>query len=683
MSEEFVRIFSNISKEDVGLAGGKGASLGEMIQHDIPVPNGFVILSTAFERFINETKLNVEIDSILHKVNHKEMHTVEEASEEIQALILQQEFPQDLSKIILQEFEKLQTRFVAVRSSATAEDSNTAAWAGQLDTFLNTNKETLLENVKKCWASLFTPRAIFYRFEKELHKTKISVAVVVQKMVESEISGIAFSVHPVTEDYNQLIIEAGYGLGEAIVSGQITPDSFVVEKEPFHILNKQINKQAKQLVRKEQGGNEWKEIEEEEGKQQVLSNEQILELSKLIIQIEKHYGFPVDVEWALEKGNFYITQSRPITTLTQDVKKKVEIISTLEKYSFERYERGPVQPLISYEYAFRSFVDNPFIEKQPNLVILQHDNYEAWEEKSSKPVVSDDTKIREIIDFSLSKIEEYENPVKNFLDKKDLNREQAIEGLNLLNNICLELYKGYVFFCVEYFNTKEEELLKNIPEVRMKLSEFITKVWESYNKVLFFCEKEFGLKKASGDMCSSEEILNLLEGDKQLLSIQNLDKRAIVFTILNGTFEVYLDKDAEAIEEHLIAQNPLLKNIEFAKKEGVLKGNSAYQGKVIGEVIKITEKEYDKYEEVFGNKTDYILVAPMTRPEIVPFIKKAKGIITDEGGISCHAAIAARELKVPCVIGTKIATQVLKDGMEVEVDADNGVVKIIQHRHFK
>ena len=324
MPEEFVRVFSNISKEDVGLAGGKGASLGEMIQNNIPVPDGFVVLSAAFERFVNETGLNVEIDSILHKVDHKEMHTVEDASEEIQALIMRQEFPQDLSTIIMQEFEKLGTTFVAVRSSATAEDSASAAWAGQLDTFLNTNKENVLENVKKCWASLFTPRAIFYRFEKELHKTKISVAVVIQKMVESEVSGIAFSVHPVTEDYNQLIIEAGFGLGEAIVSGQITPDSYVVEKEPFSILNKQPSVQTKMMVRKENGGNEWKDIEEEKGSQQVLSDEQILELSKIIIQIENHYGFPVDVEWAQEKGTFYITQSRPITTLQKPTSKKLK-----------------------------------------------------------------------------------------------------------------------------------------------------------------------------------------------------------------------------------------------------------------------------------------------------------------------------------------------------------------------
>jgi len=210
---EFIKKFEEIGKGDAEIAGGKGASLGEMTRAGIPVPAGFVILSESFEQFLKDTDLNVEIDSILHTVDHEKVHTVEGASEKIQALILGADMPVDIAKEIEKNFSNLGAEFVAVRSSATAEDSASAAWAGQLDTFLNTTKETLLENVQKCWASLFTPRAIFYRFEKGLHKDHISVAVVVQKMVQSEVSGISFSVHPVTEDRNQLIIEAGFGLG--------------------------------------------------------------------------------------------------------------------------------------------------------------------------------------------------------------------------------------------------------------------------------------------------------------------------------------------------------------------------------------------------------------------------------------------------------------------------------------
>ena len=302
---ELIRNFKKISKSDVALAGGKGASLGEMTQAGISVPSGFVILATVFERFLKETDLNVEIDAILDSVNHKEIHTVENASEKIQALILQAGMPKDIACEIQKYFRNLKSNFVAVRSSATAEDSASAAWAGQLESYLNTTEENLLENIKKCWASLFTPRAIFYRFEKDLHKQKISVAVVVQKMVKSEKSGIAFSVHPVTQNRNQLIIEAGLGLGEAIVSGQITPDSYVVEKQPRWLIDKNVQTQSRGLYRGKNSGNEWRYIPKEQGEKQVLSDKEILKLSEIILTIENHYGFPCDIEWAYEEGKFY------------------------------------------------------------------------------------------------------------------------------------------------------------------------------------------------------------------------------------------------------------------------------------------------------------------------------------------------------------------------------------------
>lgn len=312
----FTRNFADISKEDSGIAGGKGASLGEMTGAGIPVPPGFVVLTYGFDAFLHSNQLVAEIDSALAQVNHEDTNSVEQTSEKIKGLILNAHIPKDIEKEIISSFDSLGSEFVAVRSSATAEDASSASWAGELETYLNTTKETVLENVKKCWASLFTPRAIFYRFEKNLHETPVSVAVVIQKMINSELAGVAFSVHPVTEDRNQLIIEAGFGLGEAIVSGSITPDSYLVGKQDFSIIDINISAQDRKLVRGVGGGNEWVEVAENEKNLQKLNPEQIIELAKLIVKIENHYGFPVDVEWAIENGEIFITQSRPITTLT-------------------------------------------------------------------------------------------------------------------------------------------------------------------------------------------------------------------------------------------------------------------------------------------------------------------------------------------------------------------------------
>ena len=310
----YTKFFKNLDKKSVAIAGGKGASLGEMTKAGMPVPPGFVVLASAFERFLDETELNAEVEAILKKVNHKEMESVERASEEIREMIRSAKMPKDIAAEISADFKKLKAKFVAVRSSATAEDSKIASWAGELETYLNVTEKQVLKYVQTCWSSLFTPRAIFYRFEKKLHKQKVSVAVVVQKMVQSEVSGIAFTVHPVTKDYNQMVIEAGFGLGEAIVGGLVTPDTYIIHKNNFSLLDISISEQSMAIV-KTAKGNINKKLSTAQGSKQKLSGKQIIELAKMCVNIEKHYKLPQDIEWAFEKGTFYITQSRPITTL--------------------------------------------------------------------------------------------------------------------------------------------------------------------------------------------------------------------------------------------------------------------------------------------------------------------------------------------------------------------------------
>ncbi|MCL5774929.1 MAG: hypothetical protein M1333_01815 [Patescibacteria group bacterium] len=310
----YTKNFENLSKNDVAIAGGKGASLGEMTRAGLHVPPGFVVLAAAFDRFLEETDLDAEIEARLKEVNKKDLNSVDKASNEIRAIIAKTKMPKDLAQEILKDFKKLKSKFVAVRSSATSEDSKTASWAGELETYLNVTEKDVIRQVMKCWSSLFTPRAIFYRFEKKLHKTKVSVAVVVQKMVQSEISGISFTVHPVTKDPNQMVIEAGYGLGEAIVGGMVTPDTYIVHKDDFSILDINVSSQVFAIV-KTPKGNVNKKLSPSQGGKQKLSGRQIVELAQTCKAIEEHYKHPQDIEWAFEKNRFYITQSRPITTL--------------------------------------------------------------------------------------------------------------------------------------------------------------------------------------------------------------------------------------------------------------------------------------------------------------------------------------------------------------------------------
>jgi pyruvate,water dikinase len=278
------------------------------------VPPGFVITAQVFDLFLRENNLAEKIQLALNQTNPQNTDAVEKISKKIRSLIESSPTPPALANEFVEIYTQLASEFVAVRSSATAEDSNTASWAGELESYLFTTQETLLENIKKCWSSLFTPRAIFYRFEKNLQKEKVSVAVVVQKMVKSNISGIIFTVHPVTKDPNQLIIEAAWGLGEAIAGGMVTPDSYVVDKRDWSIIDIYQADQDFKVAFKP-GGGSYEICLDDNEKGQKLTGKQIIEIAKLAKKIEEHYNMPMDIEFAIEDNTVYIVQARPITTL--------------------------------------------------------------------------------------------------------------------------------------------------------------------------------------------------------------------------------------------------------------------------------------------------------------------------------------------------------------------------------
>lgn len=305
----------NIAKKDTLHVGGKGASLGELIKIGASVPPGFVISSAALQTVAKKGHLIEEIETILETININVAHTIENAAARIQSLIKNTSFTEKLEKEIVESFSALNTKYVAVRSSATSEDGHEVSWAGQLHTTLNSNKETLILDIKHCWASLYSPRAIFYRHSHNQESGKAKMAIVIQKMVASTIAGTAFSAHPITENKNHVLIEAGWGLGEAMASGEITPDSYLVQKDSLEILSITINDQKKALVRSYGGGNEWLHLSKIKQKKRILSSAKLLEIVSATIEIEKHFNFPIDIEWGIEGDTLYILQARPITTV--------------------------------------------------------------------------------------------------------------------------------------------------------------------------------------------------------------------------------------------------------------------------------------------------------------------------------------------------------------------------------
>lgn len=819
-----IKNLNDLSKDDTSVAGGKGASLGEMIMAGINVPSGFVILANAFDKFLEETDLNVEIDSILHTVNHQEIHTIEHASEQIKSLILKSEISKNLATEILGSFDNLGVKYVAVRSSATAEDGYSASWAGQLDSYLNTKREDLLENIKKCWASLFTSRAIFYRLENNLHKQKISVAVVVQKMVDSDKSGIAFSVHPVTQDRNQLIIEAGFGLGEVIVSGQITPDSYVVEKQPRRIIDKNIQTQNP-----------------------VLSDEEILELSELVIKIEKHFGFPCDIEWAFEGDKIFILQSRPITTLSSrpvvrkfqkfftreiplivmeywhrgEYKELYKILNHATHFNslFIRNENGltdvyydmnnpdtALQPLFDYfknshnkfdllieefqakqknisklldDFEFKSFsklfnaiaeawgylpiwVQFGSADKKdilPNMIEMSYklrDQFQEIEYKTGEvllsaikdryPKLKDYAGVisaQEIINSKIPDFAELEQRKKGFvffeeqvliqISKEEFAKKYQITLVNDLATIGeFDIHQGifedknliyfgkretdeffarlritgwteflekeigisYTTIIINsdgemFFNAKEDEMIRSalgdkqpedawkyIDKIYQLKIELLTKKGKLDNKIIGGLSKMFAYFLIAKIICDNvyegvskeeKEKINRWRNDDPIFDTANNFNRQV--DDKKEWTMIFKDGLLEAIDRKITSE----RDMNNHEEPYLIKGKTAYPGFVKGRVRLITSKD-----DLSTIQNGEILVTNMTTPEFVPALQKVAAFITDEGGITSHAAIVAREMKKPCIIGTKNATKKLKDGDLVEVDATKGVVRVLK-----
>lgn len=297
---KYIKMLQDISKGDISSVGGKGANLGEMLQASFPVPNGFCLTVDAFDLFMK----------------HNSFDHLELRDNALQAEMISGQLPPELEQEIAQCYTSLgQKSRVAVRSSATAEDLPEASFAGQQETYLNVLGETeLFIAIKKCFASLYSIRAVSYRKQTNFDTVNVLLAVVIQKMVESDISGVLFTADPINQNRDQMMLNAAWGLGEAIVSGKVTPDIYIYNKRQHRLLSKTLGKKELLIAYGKSGIQEITTTAEQK-KKFCLTQKQAKEIFKMGLKIEKHYGFPQDIEWAICKGTLYILQSRPITTL--------------------------------------------------------------------------------------------------------------------------------------------------------------------------------------------------------------------------------------------------------------------------------------------------------------------------------------------------------------------------------
>jgi pyruvate,water dikinase len=315
-----VRALRDLSRQDVATAGGKGANLGELIAADVPVPPGFVVEAAAFDAFVAEAGLDGNIAAELAGLDVDDTAALRRASAELRAAVERTPVPSAVRAAIADAYAGLQEHGepvpVAVRSSATAEDSASASFAGMNETFLNVRgAEAVVDAVRRCWASLFGARSLYYRAKRGPRHAGTGIAVVVQRQIDSRRAGVMFTIDPASGASDRLVIEGSFGLGEAVVSGSVSPDRHVVDKRTLDVLESEIRRKELVVERAPEGGTRERPLAPEEGSKPALSEDDVRAIAELGRRIEGHYGTPQDIEWAFDRdGRIWIVQARPVTT---------------------------------------------------------------------------------------------------------------------------------------------------------------------------------------------------------------------------------------------------------------------------------------------------------------------------------------------------------------------------------
>lgn len=337
----YIKRFNEVGKSDIPLVGGKGANLGEMTQMGLDVPPGFCVTSSAYNYFIDYTSLNETVKVLLERLDVDNPDSLTMVSEKLQKKLNESKIPEDLEAEIRDAYRDFSRTYeltdpqVAVRSSATAEDLPDASFAGQQDTYLHiSGEEELLKHIRMCWASLWTARAIYYREKQKFDHFDVALSVVVQKMVNSEKSGVMFTANPISQDLNEIMINASYGLGEAVVSGMVTPDEYIINKNTKEIIETTISDKNVMVIKSDDGiGTRLVEVADYLGNEAVsrecLSEYELSTLIDYGIKIENLYKSIQDIEWGIDEDTkkLYILQSRPITTIKEDEKEELIVLA--------------------------------------------------------------------------------------------------------------------------------------------------------------------------------------------------------------------------------------------------------------------------------------------------------------------------------------------------------------------
>lgn len=590
--------------------GGKADSLLYLSENKILVPEFFIITKKDYINFLTKNKIYSEIKTLFLNKDYKK----------IKELIKSQPITQELKEKIKENILKINSKFYAIRSSATNEDGENKSYAGQYDSFLNIKKEELFENIKSCWCSLYNENVICYSNTFDIY----GMNVIIQKMIEPDYSGVIFSIDPSSETRNYSIIEMVKGLGEKLVSGKVTPTKFFIRKKTKRMDLKLGNLNIEEKI--------------------------INTIMENVEKIEKIYNKPMDIEYAITNDKCYIVQARPITASTQ-LPKTFDLSLTRQKpiIDIEIYYKGEHEGIKKVTRNLYYFKPLFIYNKEENNVSIYYNGVDL--EELPEPMYY-------YLDLDFDKTLDYYEKIKTNIKCLD----------NIVDNNKSIEYKSYIEKIIEIYPfISLGQLAGHFNEMTKRVKDLLIEFREKYDYIIYKAVDYLILKVKEKlpkkyqeyiDFLRLEEIVN-----NNLPSIEELEKRKQGYIYYND--KLYVTKDYnQFFYEH---------NISIATPENnLLTGTFTYfSGKNIkGRVCKImSDKDFSSFKE------KDIIVTPMTSPKFLSILKHCQAIITDEGGITSHAAIISRELKIPCLVGTKGATKNLSTGDSIEITTRGEIKK--------
>ncbi len=661
-------------------AGGKGASLGELLRAGMRVPGGFVVTRGAFDRFMRAADPDGAIADTVGRVGTRAL-PVDRAAEEIRARIGGAPVPEPVVDALGAAVRALGADRVSVRSSATCEDGATSAWAGQLDTYLDVDPDHIVDRLRDCWLSIFGASALAYGAANGYGVGAFGVAVVVQQMIRSEVSGIGFSVHPVTQEPDVRLIEACIGLGEAIVSGQIDPDQYVIERGGTGIAEEQVGNQTKALFCDAEGAPpSWHELGER-GRARKLATDQVIEYSRMLDRIEDHYGHPVDTEWALADDRFHVLQARPITTLAAEYRAAI-VDSTVPWAPMVRRPMPLVEASILAHWTDArhagkdlGILIEEFMSIQGADDIANHFVSEEAFDAGLAWIVDLDGKNRERLLASFDRAREIYEQGRRLVDAGAppfRTLEDATEYFIRIGEYTTTL-PAWTLIAFEKHGVVDPEIQARAEELRARsLYPYIERYFVEPLVVAAAREAGFSTPERAPEVVTWAE---LRRGTMDLRTMEErreevLAGRRFVFELLGDDERVQFVSETE----YLLMRLARARRIEPVADSGVLRGQAAWPGVVRGRARVVLSPTAEGVAFDDGD----VLVSIQSSPALMPLLERSAAIVTDDGGVACHAAIVCRELKIPTVIGTGRATSTIRDGDLVEVDATAEVVRVLQ-----